>query len=60
MPDTRDESSDRLCELHGHVLSDNPDQIDAECPNHVCQRCGFVGSRCSWHEILQEEIRQEG
>ena len=39
MSDTRDESPIRLCELHGHVMSDHPDQIDAECPNHVCQRC---------------------
>ena len=60
MQDTRDESSDRLCELHGHVLSDDPDQIDAECPNHVCHRCGYVGSKCSWHESLQEEILREG
>lgn len=54
MPDAASESPERLCELHGHVLSDDPDQIDAECPNHVCQRCGDVGTRCSWYETLQE------
>ena len=54
MSDTRDESPVRLCELHGHVMSDDPDQIDAECPNHVCQRCGAVGSECCWRERLRD------
>ena len=57
MPDTRDDA-DRLCDLHGHDLGDDPDKIDAECPNHVCVRCGQVGSRCSWYEILEEEAKR--
>ena len=40
----------QTCDEHGHILSNDPDQIDAECPNHVCQRCGIVGVRCSWEK----------
>ena len=40
----------QTCDEHGHLLSDDLDRIDAECPNHVCQRCGMVGVRCSWEE----------